>query len=121
MSNVRDDVALILAGVLPDEWDIIPHATDVDHVEPGHPVLMIFRARVKPGPTFGAYTNELQLWLLDEHTTPGEVDDSLDERLAVLLAALHDAPALQWTDAERGVYADQFHGFVITVNVNTKE
>ena len=118
MTGVRAQIALDLIDLLPEGWEVIDHAADVDAVESDRPVVLVFRARLTPGPSIGLLRNEMQLWLLDEHTTPGDTDDSLDERLPVLLAALESLDYAEWTEAERGVLG-VLHGYQITVNVTT--
>lgn len=119
-SNPAGELAKQLALMLPETWDVEPYATDPGNVTPEHPVLRVFRRLVKPSPFLGRFTNEMELWLLDEHTDEREADDSLSARLDVLIEAL-DALSIDWPEgAERGTFADKFHAYKIKFDTLTE-
>lgn len=57
----------------------------------------------------------LTVWVLTPHQDGPDVDDDLDAALLDVLAVLHGRRDLVWTVAERGVLADTWHGYKITV------
>lgn len=119
-SNPSGELADQLREVLPASWDIEPYALAPDNVTPGCPIVRVFRRRLAPSPFLGRYSNEMELWLIDEHTDEQEADDSLSDRLDVLVAAL-DQLHIDWPEgAERGMFGAKFHSYKITFDQLTE-
>ena len=56
-----------------------------------------------------------ELWVLVGPEDPEKADDALDTALEEVLGALQPLGWVQWTEAQRGVLADNFHGYNIQV------
>jgi hypothetical protein len=61
-------------------------------------------------------TYEVRAWAISAMTAPGAGDDSVDALLDAVLASL-DAAAVSWSTAVRGVWADQYPSYVVTMEV----
>jgi predicted RNase H-like nuclease len=60
-------------------------------------------------------TVNLEIWVLVGHEDPEKADDALDAALDDLILALQPIDWVQWSEAQRGVLADTFPGYNITV------
>lgn len=104
-----------LAAALPG-WLIVSDARQIDTVpNPGACVLWTAR-RSRPAKLgLDWLLDELTLWVLTPATKPARIEDDLDELLQQVMEALEPLQAFAWTDAERGVLADKFDGWRLTV------
>lgn len=119
-SNPAGELAQALTVHLPPSWDVEGYAVTPDNLTPGCPVVRVFRRRFQHSPFLGRYSNEMELWLIDEHTDEREADDSLSTRLDELADVL-DELEIDWPEgAERGTFADKFHSYKITFTVLTE-
>lgn len=78
--------------------------------------LMVWQDRLTPqgiGTDRAAVT--LTVWVLTPFDTSPAADDDLDDALLDVLNVLHGRRDFVWTDAERGVLADTWHGYKLTV------
>lgn len=120
--SVRAALAAHLDEHLPSLFRVIPYATSLDRIEAKRVVVMVYRETVAQAPQFDRLVNTMRVWVLDPRVKPGEVDDSLDDSLDVVLAALDASALTTWTEATRGVWGDeQFHGYSITCEVHTSK
>jgi predicted RNase H-like nuclease len=56
----------------------------------------------------------LELWILTGRENPERADDDLDDALEAVLVALQPLSWVAWTQAERGIYAENYHGYRLT-------
>jgi len=100
-------------------WRIVDHEAPVTRINPGETVVQVVRTRVRPGERLDrSMSSTLWVRLLTGVTDPDLADDELDDRLGVLLAYLDTDPLLRWEEAERGVFADTFPSYVVTVTTD---
>lgn len=57
----------------------------------------------------------LDLWVLTGRENPDTADDELDESLEAVIAALLPLTWVDWTNAQRGIWQEKFHGYNLTV------
>lgn len=57
----------------------------------------------------------LILWVLVGIEDPAKADDALDTALEDVLFALEPIAWVQWEKAERGIFAERFHGYKVTL------
>lgn len=112
---------LVEALVLPKEYRVIGYQTSLDRIEVGAVVVMVYRDSVRPATQHQATTSEMSVWAITPRLNPGTADDDLDDALDVVIAALDAIPGVLWTDAERGVWADVYHGYKITLTLTTSK
>lgn len=62
----------------------------------------------------------LEVWVVVPTEDPDKADDALDDALDDLLGALDPLNWCDWTDCQRGVLLDQFHGYNVTVTAVAK-
>lgn len=120
--TVRAQLAAHLDEHLPSLFRVIPYAKGLDRIEAKSVVVMVYRERVNPAPQFDRLVNTLRVWILDPRVKPGQVDDSLDDSLDIVLAALDASQLTTWTDAERGLWGDdEYAGYSITCETTTSK
>lgn len=120
--SVRAQLAAHLDEHLPDLFRVIPYAKGLDRIEARKVVVMVYRESVAPSPRFDQIVNIMRVWILDPRVKPGDVDDSLDDSLDIVLAALDATRLTAWTNAERGVWGDdEFAGYSITCETTTSK
>lgn len=118
--SVRSDLAEFLEDFLDDPTLEVLHADTGATPNAQTDLLIITTSQVAPGIVVGhTRTVTLTVSLVIAKTEPGEADDVLEERLALVLDALDACPWVEWSTAQRGTYADgSFPAVAITV---TKE
>ena len=120
--TVRALLAAALTAELPATWRVIAWADSLDRVDPNRPVVMLYRNRVTPtNAGFKTREHEITVWLLEPRANPGAADDALDANLDRLLEAVDTIPGVRWTEAERGVWAEAFHGYKLTTFLITSQ
>lgn len=111
--NAREYVAAVLA---PLEWRTVAVPADLDAVT--GPTLVVFREKVEPSTAaLGVRLSTLAVWVLDPRQDPRAGEDLLDASLDAVLAVLDSDPALAWSDAERGTYADKWPAYRVTITL----
>jgi len=96
-------------------WQVVADARALDVVrKPGACVLWTSRI-TRDVRNSGVLTEELVLWVLTATDKPTEVHDDLDELLAAVDDVMEPLDAFIWTEAERGVLADKFDGYRLSV------
>lgn len=117
--SVRSWLAELLTAELPADWTLRPGVGDVDVLE--GPTIILWPAELSPGPQRGVRTHELRVRLMTEVQDDTEADDELDALLPVLLDVIERNDPLVWTAAERGIHAETFHAWTVTVRVPAKK
>lgn len=113
--SVRSQVADGIAAAFTTAR-VLPYGKQLDNIEPNRPVVMVFRDTVAPhAESRAVLTHTLVVWVLVASTDEDDMDAALDSALG----SLEYQEGVFWQTAERGVYADAFNGYRITVNVNT--
>lgn len=79
-------------------------------------VVQVIRTDVTPSTQQpqGAYINTFEVWLIDPHTDPEVVEDTLDALLDALLELFDDIGWLTWGKAERSMYSDSYHAWKLS-------
>lgn len=111
--SARSELAATLRTALPT-WQVTGYPTVPDAVT--RPTVMVWTQSMVPAEQINRdrLVVTLTLWVLTGRQDPATADDELDARLEDVLAVLHPLKWLAWTDAERGVLAETFHGYQIT-------
>lgn len=80
-------------------------------------VVMVYTESIRRPERFGLNHLEvnLTLWVLVGYEDPKAADDALDKALEDVLGALQHVAWVNWTDAERGVFANRFHGYKVNL------
>lgn len=66
----------------------------------------------------GTYiSSTVEVWLLPAGQDGPRLEDRADDMLTTALQAIEDAPELAWDEADRGVLAEQWHGWHITLTI----
>lgn len=122
--TVRSDLAAALKDELPNVYRIIPYAKNLDRIDKGRPIVMLYRESVEPSATLPAHhlTNTITVWILHPEVKPGDVDDALDNSLDIVIAALDATRLTTWSRAERGLWGDdEYNGFKITCETHSEK
>lgn len=111
----RKLLAEALSAALPT-WQIVAHARALDGVRPPAGIVLWTTKRTK-APALGLdwFADELTLWALTASDNPKLLEDDLDARLLDVMAALEPLTDFAWTAAERGVLADTYDGWRLTL------
>ena len=111
----RAHLAAALADGLGD-WQIVSDARALDSVRrPGAAVLWTSKRQQLTDRGTGWYQDEVTLWILTAATKPADIEDDLDALLFAATQALEPLDAFHWETAERGVLAEKFDGYRLTV------
>lgn len=105
-----------LAG---DGWQVRAGLLGIDNLVA--PALAVWTADVAPGPAIGVRMHSLRVRLLSPTQDPETVDDELDDDLATLLGILDTLDPITWETAERGMHADTYHAYTVTVTVPARK
>lgn len=118
--SLREEV-LELLHLPPSRFTTSPDARTPDRIDKGKVFVLTYRQTVTQSPQIGTRINELQLWILTPklNLEKGGADDDLDRALDEVLDAIDAAPQLTWTTAERTVWDDAWHGYMISTSVPT--
>lgn len=117
--RAREQVAAALANGLPTNYRVIDHSDSLDRIEAREVVVMVYQNRLRPHLSSDRRMVDLDVWVLVPHLDPGPADDAADDALDVVTGALDAVPFATWTEAERGVFSESFHGYKITVTATT--
>jgi hypothetical protein len=111
----RTILAQALRAGLPG-WQIVADARALDPIRrPGAAVLWTASRRKAPALGLDWFADELTLWVLTATDKPEQLEDDLDGLLLQLLEVLEPLTAFAWEQADRGVLADKFEGWRLTV------
>lgn len=117
----RKLLALELKAALPAAWVIVSDARQLTTVQAPGACVLWTQKRSRPAKLgLDWLLDEITLWVLTSADKPARIEDDLDELLETVLEALEPLPAFVWTEAERGVLADQFNGWRLTVTCTYK-
>jgi hypothetical protein len=109
--NGRQLVAEALRVSLPRrKYRILPGPSALQSVQAGNPVVMVVRTNLEPSPhaQLGQYRQEFDIWLIEPKQLGTEAEDSLDNALEDLIAAIDGERGpgwLTWITAERSTYS----------------
>lgn len=115
--RVSAAIDLGFATLPPDERPIVGGIGPTDPPQRG--TILVGSSRVEP-PSIAcpARTYTVTVWAISPVIAPGAGDDRVDTLLDRTLAAL-DAAGIAWSEATRGVWADQYPSYEITTEVRT--
>jgi hypothetical protein len=110
--DARTQLAGLLEHALPDV-DVVVDARSPEQL-PRRRVVLLSRS-VDPSPVACPVpVLELEAWAITPLTTPGRADDDVDDFVDDVLDALDDSDVV-WTSCERGLWADAYPCFRITI------
>lgn len=114
----RTEMAAHLTEVLPDDWRVIDHDTDVT-LSGSAPAVVTYIETVERGVTRGFRKYTVTVLVLVPKQT-GESDD-LEAALEEVLEALDlwDYPA-DWTTAERATYLERYPAYKVTTEMHVR-
>lgn len=123
--SARADLAAALKADLAEhsdlKWRVIPHATDIDRVEAGHLVLMVFQNTVTPG-LARSLSRSMALRIVTGRINPGDADDELDQGLDDVIAALDRISPALFQNATRGTLQDDaYPAYLVEVQLITQK
>lgn len=121
--TVRSEVADALRAVLPANLKLVSVPRSLDGLEPGYPVVMLYRDRLEKAPNAqGMYFSTLSLWLISPHVDEVRAEDNLDATLDLVITALDGITFVQWKAAERSTFGDaQAPAYRIELQVATSK
>lgn len=127
--SARKDLADLLRPLLPAEapdgqWLLYDYPKSLDGLETDQVAVIFETWKMTPHPIPGRQVTEFTVALMIAATDPETADDDLDDALAVLTSVLDDVAGrhlVNWTDATRGQYRDQFPAYLVTVTTDTQE
>lgn len=106
-------LAQALQAALP-EARVVGYSADLDAVT--KPTVMLWQALIEHQPqvTLDRLKVTCEAWVLVGNEDPARLNDALDDFLEDVLGALQPLTWVEWTQAERGVLFDRFHGYRLT-------
>ena len=111
----RSILAVQLAQALPD-WQIVSDARQIDTVQrPGACILWTEKVTRPAKLGLDYMQDEITLWVLTPVDRPQDIENSLDDLLLAVFEALETLEQFAWTEAERGVLAEKFHGWRVPI------
>lgn len=84
-------------------------------IGPGMHAVWVSRSGFEISPAHGEYMSTFDVWLLSAHEDEGKADDDLDATLPAVITALHSIESAVHS-GERGVWAETFHAYKLTVH-----
>lgn len=121
--TVRSDLAAALKPLLPPRTKIVDVPRSLDGIETSRPVVLLYRESVTKAPnSIGAYFNTFALWIISPNTDLSRAENQLDTMLDEVITALDTVTWLNWSSAERSVFADnQAPAYRLELNVITNK
>ena len=111
----RKLLAEALAAALP-AWQVLSHTGQLDTVkQPGAAVLWTQNRRKAATLGLDWFVDQVELWVLTATSKPDLIEDDLDALLLDVMEALERLDSFTWDAAERGVLADTFDGYRLTI------
>lgn len=108
-------LAALIAAAMP-AWQVVSDARAIDSVRrSGAAVLWTSRRSRLDKLGLDWLQDEVTVWIVTGVDKPEDIEDDLDDLLLDLMAALEPADSYVWSDAERGVLAEKFQGWRMTV------
>lgn len=113
--SARTELATALSAGLPSSYRVVGFNSTLDSV--AKPTVMVWQQTLTRPDDFGLQRVNvtLNLWVLVGQQNSGNADNALDTALEKVLGALQPIDWVEWTTAERGVFAEKFHGYQVTV------
>lgn len=113
--SARTELSTALKSALPG-FRVIGLNTQLDAVT--KPTVMVWQSLIRRPDDFGLnrLLVTLDAWVLVGQENSGTADNALDKALEKFLGALQPITWVEWTQAERGIFADAFHGYKVTLN-----
>lgn len=112
----RAMLADALSAALP-AWQVLSHTGQLDAVkQPGACVLWTSNRRKAPTLGLDWFIDQTEMWVLTATTRPELIEDDLDALLLAVMEALEPLDSFSWDMAERGVLADAFDGYRLTIS-----
>ncbi|GAB2474400.1 hypothetical protein [Xylanimonas ulmi] len=111
--NVRTQLSNDLKAAL-SGFRVVGYNTQID--PPTKPTVMLWASQMVKGETLKRpmVTVTFDIWVLVGQENTGAADNALDAALEKVLAALQPLGWVDWTTAERGIFADALHGWRVT-------
>lgn len=112
--SARTDLAAALTTALP-AFRVSGFNDQIDAVV--RPTVMLWQSSLERLEQIGhdRLRVTLDLWVLTGREDPEKADDALDDAMELVVAALLPLTWVDWTNAERGVFLERFHGYKLTV------
>lgn len=105
--SVRSQVAAALKAVLPSNYKFVQVPRSLDGLEPGRPVVMVYRDRLEKAPNAqGVYFSTVSVWVITPYIDEDRAEDALDTTLDDVIVALDSIEWLNWKTAERSTFGD---------------
>lgn len=112
MSSGVAELVTHLQGALPD-YRVCGYVSALDAVP--RPTVLVWAETLNRGPTLstGLLYVDFRVQVVVGLIEPDQADAPLWEATAAVLAAVGDLGWIEWTRAQRGVRADNFHAYTI--------
>lgn len=102
-------------------WQVVADARAIDTVRrPGAAVLWTEKITRPPKLGLDYAETTMVLWVLTAVDNPALIEDDLDGLLLDVLAVLEPLQWCGWVEAERGVLAEKFNGWRVTLTCLNK-
>ena len=113
--SARTQLADALTAALPDTYRVMGFNDQLDGVS--RPTVMLWQSSLRRIEQIGHDRLQVSvaLWVLTGRDNLERADDDLDDALEDVIAALRPLTWVDWTEAERGVLLERFHGYNLTV------
>lgn len=119
MPTVRSQLVDLLTARLPQTWEVRAGLGGLDNLTV--PTVAVWTHELEPGPARGLRTHTLRVRLLSPLSDPDQVEDALEVDVALLCAAIESLDPITWSTAERGIHADTYHAYTLTVSVPVRK
>ena len=96
-------------------WLVLSTARSLDNVSKNTCVLWTAKRKRDEQIQMSLLTDEIELWVFVPTDNVDKIEDDLDDALLEVMEALEQNNAFAWQEAERGVLADKFSGWHLTV------
>ena len=111
---------LIAAAALKDasaSWNVVSAPRPLDAVV--RDTVLVWTGKLaRTSYQGGTYiSSTVEVWLLPAGQDGPRFEDRADDMLTTALQAIEASSALTWDEADRGVLADQWHGWHITLTI----
>lgn len=127
--SARKDLADLLRPLLPNPapegtWSLYDYPKALDSLDPDQVAVIFETWKATPHAIPGRQVTEFTVALVVAATDPEHADDALDDAVIVLIDVLDQVAGrhlVNWTDATRGTYRDQYPAYLVTVTTDTQE
>lgn len=121
MTTAREQLAAVLAPLLPTDWKLIPYQDSVDTLSDVTVMLKLASVEKHPSAPLGAYLARFTITVVDPSQDPQKAEDRLDDELLALLAALDSLNNSLWSTAEKVLFQDRYLAYDIAMQVVTRK